>query len=78
MRKTLANDCGFLPSVKDRWSEADMTVRKEIRHYNEPAGGWGALKATGEALMIQGIALSGSRTLARMNQPEGFDCPGCA
>jgi molybdopterin-dependent oxidoreductase alpha subunit len=55
-----------------------MTVRKEIRHYNQPAGGWGALKATGDALMIQGIALSGSRTLTRMNQPEGFDCPGCA
>ena len=55
-----------------------MTTRKEIRHYNQPAGGWGALKATGEALLVQGIPLSGSRTLARMNQPEGFDCPGCA
>jgi formate dehydrogenase major subunit len=49
-----------------------------IRPYNEPAGGWGALKATGNALAEQGIALQGSATLLRMNQPEGFDCPGCA
>jgi len=52
--------------------------RKSIRVYREPAGGWGALKATGRALALQGIAVSGARTLLRMNQPEGFDCPGCA
>ncbi|HEY3599784.1 MAG TPA: FdhF/YdeP family oxidoreductase [Paraburkholderia sp.] len=55
-----------------------MAERKSIRIYREPAGGWGALKATGKALAEQGIALSGARTLLRMNQPEGFDCPGCA
>jgi molybdopterin-dependent oxidoreductase alpha subunit len=49
-----------------------------IRRYNSPAGGWGALEATGKALADQGIALSGSATLLKMNQPEGFDCPGCA
>jgi len=52
--------------------------KKEIRIYSDPAGGWGALKATGEALALQGIALSGAKTLLHMNQPEGFDCPGCA
>ena len=36
------------------------------------------LKATGEALALQGVAVSGAKTLLRMNQPEGFDCPGCA
>jgi formate dehydrogenase major subunit len=58
--------------------ETDMVKRKEIRIYSEPAGGWGALKATGEALALQGVAVSGAKTLLRMNQPEGFDCPGCA
>src|SRR6201991_2440328 len=55
-----------------------MADRKTIRVYREPAGGWGALKATGRALALQGIPVSGARTLLRMNQPEGFDCPGCA
>jgi hypothetical protein len=49
-----------------------------IRRYNSPTGGWGALEATGKALAGQGIALSGSATLLKVNQPEGFDCPGCA
>src|SRR5277367_1592342 len=55
-----------------------MSEKKSIRQYREPAGGWGALRATGKALTEQGIAISGSATLLRMNQPEGFDCPGCA
>jgi molybdopterin-dependent oxidoreductase alpha subunit len=49
-----------------------------IRSYTSPAGGWGALEATSKALLEQNIAISGSVTLLRMNQPEGFDCPGCA
>jgi len=53
-------------------------ARPSIRPYNEPAGGWGALKAVGEALSTQGIVMQGGATLLRMNQPEGFDCPGCA
>src|ERR1700761_8566704 len=55
-----------------------MAHGKAIRRYNAPAGGWGALRATGSALALQGVAISGARTLLRMNQPEGFDCPGCA
>jgi molybdopterin-dependent oxidoreductase alpha subunit len=55
-----------------------MAHDKGIRPYNEPAGGWGALKAVGEALAGQGIPIRGAGTLLRMNQPEGFDCPGCA
>ncbi|MCV3206514.1 FdhF/YdeP family oxidoreductase [Mesorhizobium sp. YC-39] len=50
----------------------------DIRPYNAPAGGWGALKALGEHLVEQGIPIKGAVTLGRMNQPEGFDCPGCA
>jgi molybdopterin-dependent oxidoreductase alpha subunit len=55
-----------------------MSEKKAIRQYREPAGGWGALRATAKALTEQGIPISGSATLLRMNQPEGFDCPGCA
>ena len=46
--------------------------------YDSPAGGWGALHATAKALREQSIALKGSKTLLSMNQPDGFDCPGCA
>jgi molybdopterin-dependent oxidoreductase alpha subunit len=46
--------------------------------YESPAGGWGALQATAQALREQSIALKGSGILLSMNQPDGFDCPGCA
>ena len=46
--------------------------------YNPPAGGWGALRATARALREQSIVLKGSEALRSMNQPDGFDCPGCA
>ena len=55
-----------------------MAPRKTIQPYHAAAGGWGALRATGQALTEQGIAVSGSATLLRVNQPTGFDCPGCA
>ncbi len=54
-----------------------MGVAKTIRPYHQPAGGWGALKAMGTALARQNVPVSGMVTLARMNQPGGFDCPGC-
>src|SRR5271157_921875 len=44
--------------------------------YESPAGGWGALRAVAQAL--QSVVLKGSEALLSMNQPEGFDCPGCA
>lgn len=46
--------------------------------YKPAAGGWGALRATAKTLREQSIALKGSGTLLSMNQPDGFDCPGCA
>jgi molybdopterin-dependent oxidoreductase alpha subunit len=46
--------------------------------YDGPAGGWGALKAVGHALTDQETVLEGGRTLLHANQPDGFDCPGCA
>src|SRR6476659_2093613 len=55
-----------------------MTTRRAIRDYHEAAGGWGALKAVAVALTEQDTAIKGSASLLRMNQPQGFDCPGCA
>ncbi len=49
-----------------------------IKAYHEPAGGWGALKAVAETLARQQIVAQGTATLLKANQPEGFDCPGCA
>jgi molybdopterin-dependent oxidoreductase alpha subunit len=46
--------------------------------YESPAGGWGALQATAKALREQSVVLKGGKALLSMNQPEGFDCPGCA
>ena len=51
---------------------------KKIEFYKGPAGGWGALKSVSKALLAQDIAVKGARTLLSANQPDGFDCPGCA
>ncbi|TCS05930.1 FdhF/YdeP family oxidoreductase [Caulobacter sp. BK020] len=49
-----------------------------IHRYDKAAGGWGALKAVAGALTDQETVIEGGKTLLRANQPEGFDCPGCA
>jgi len=58
-----------------------MTTRREVpgvRAYDGPAGGWGALRATAQAVRQQMESISAPITLMRTNQPDGFDCPGCA
>ncbi|MER8462091.1 FdhF/YdeP family oxidoreductase [Mesorhizobium sp. M1409] len=49
-----------------------------IVRYDAPAGGWGALKALARTLKEQQVVFSGVHALLRANQPDGFDCPGCA
>jgi molybdopterin-dependent oxidoreductase alpha subunit len=49
-----------------------------VKPYGAPAGGWGALKAVAGALTDQETVVEGGKTLLSANQPEGFDCPGCA
>src|SRR4249919_2361999 len=51
---------------------------QKIELYKGPAGGWGALRSVTRALRAQSIALKGAKTLLSANQPDGFDCPGCA
>jgi molybdopterin-dependent oxidoreductase alpha subunit len=53
-----------------------MTRRSEP--YDKPAGGWDALLSSLHHLREQGVVAKGSRSMLRANQPEGFDCPGCA
>jgi len=59
-----------------------MTTKRRsvpgIHPYDGPAGGWGALKATAIAVRNQMDTLTAPATLLRTNQPDGFDCPGCA
>jgi len=54
-----------------------MTYQK-IEFYKGPAGGWGALKSVAKQLVQHGIAAKGAKTMLSANQPDGFDCPGCA
>ncbi len=52
--------------------------KKTIQPYTQPAGGWGALRAVATHLLQQDVAVQGAKTLLHANQPDGFDCPGCA
>lgn len=49
-----------------------------IKPYHHPAAGWGALKQVAAQLALQKIPVKGVITLLSQNQPDGFDCPGCA
>lgn len=49
-----------------------------IEPYTHPAGGWGALLSVARNLKRQEVFAKGSITLMNINQPTGFDCPGCA
>jgi molybdopterin-dependent oxidoreductase alpha subunit len=49
-----------------------------VGDYKGAAAGWGALKAVADALRGQMAVVKETRGLLSMNQPHGFDCPGCA
>lgn len=53
-------------------------MTEKIEPYKGPAGGWGALKAVAVALRGQMNIEHDTLALSKMNQPAGFDCPGCA
>ncbi|MDQ3160329.1 MAG: molybdopterin-dependent oxidoreductase, partial [Pseudomonadota bacterium] len=55
-----------------------MSDCPEIKPYEGPAGGWPALRSVAKHLLQQDVALLGAKTLLNTNQPDGFDCPGCA
>src|SRR6476620_4514915 len=49
-----------------------------VDEYAGAAAGWGALKAVAYAVRGQKAIVKETRGLLSMNQPHGFDCPGCA
>ncbi|MDR3099048.1 MAG: molybdopterin-dependent oxidoreductase, partial [Paraburkholderia sp.] len=49
-----------------------------IEPYHHPAAGWGALKQVAINLIKEKVTGGNYRTLLKQNQPNGFDCPGCA
>jgi len=51
---------------------------QKIQFYTGPAGGWGALNSVKNTLLKHNIPIKGAKTLLSANQPDGFDCPGCA
>ncbi|RUR35520.1 FdhF/YdeP family oxidoreductase [Vreelandella populi] len=50
----------------------------KVFEYHNPAGGWGALKAVSKHLLHSRSPAVNARSLFKLNQPDGFDCPGCA
>ncbi len=49
-----------------------------VAEYEGAAAGSGALKAVADAVRDQKANVKETRGLLQMNQPHGFDCPGCA
>jgi molybdopterin-dependent oxidoreductase alpha subunit len=49
-----------------------------IEPYHHPAAGWGALKYVAINLIKEKVSGGDYRALFKQNQPDGFDCPGCA
>jgi len=66
------------PSDEAAAPAGNSSTEAVFEPYESPAGGWGALRATALALREQSVVLKGSKALLSMNQPDGFDCPGCA
>ncbi|NIA57326.1 FdhF/YdeP family oxidoreductase [Massilia sp. TW-1] len=56
------------------------TQKKEgfIAPYTHAAAGWGAVKQVAINLFREKVSGSNYKTLFAQNQPDGFDCPGCA
>ena len=49
-----------------------------IAPYTHAAAGWGAVKQVALNLVREKVSSSNVKALLRQNQPDGFDCPGCA
>ena len=55
-----------------------MSKEKRVEAYTHPAAGWGALKQVALNLVREKVSTGNYKTLLKQNQPDGFDCPGCA
>src|SRR6201987_5712660 len=72
----------FLIGTIRHFAAMEIIMRKDdvvgVGEYDGAAAGWGALKAVAEAVRDQKAIVKETRGLLSMNQPHGFDCPGCA
>jgi molybdopterin-dependent oxidoreductase alpha subunit len=64
-----------IATMESAMSEDDVVG---VGDYMGAAAGWGALKAVADAVRGQMAVVKETRGLLSMNQPHGFDCPGCA
>src|SRR6266478_3193303 len=55
-----------------------MSDKPIFQPNDAPAAGSGALHAVSKALREESALVKGGKSLLSMNQPDGFDCPGCA
>lgn len=55
-----------------------MSTDSFIGKKSKAAGGWGALKSCGRHVVASRNPLGNAMTMLSANQPDGFDCPGCA
>jgi len=62
-------------TMESAMSEDDVVG---VGDYKGAAAGWGALKAVADTVRGQMAVVKETRGLLTMNQPHGFDCPGCA
>jgi molybdopterin-dependent oxidoreductase alpha subunit len=55
-----------------------VLLNLELSDPAESAGGWGAIKSTTLHVQEEAGVVRGSKALLKVNQEDGFDCPGCA
>lgn len=55
-----------------------MSDKSNIKSYDRPAGGWGALKSVTKHWIGSEKPIKNLRAMLKTNQDKGFDCPGCA
>ena len=55
-----------------------MSSHSKPSKFTGAAGGWAALASSAKHLVASGNVLGSAKTLLNVNQPDAFDCPGCA
>ena len=50
----------------------------KIAPYTHAAAGWDALRHVAQGMLRERVPPAGYGALLKQNQPDGFDCPGCA
>jgi hypothetical protein len=72
----------IIPDGRHRKATMESSMSEDdvvgVGDYQGAAAGWGALKAVADAVRGQKAIVKETRGLLTMNQPHGFDCPGCA